>query len=69
MLNGIVPVSFFNELREKGLSVSEAVRQGTELRLRPVLMTASVAILHLIPMLLSSGVGAEMQPSSFKVSE
>jgi len=61
MLNGIVLVSFINELREKGLSVSEAVRQGAELRLRPVLMTASVAILGLIPMLLSSGVGAETQ--------
>lgn len=61
MLNGIVLVSFINELREKGLSVSEAVRQGTEMRLRPVLMTASVAILGLIPMLLSSGVGAETQ--------
>ncbi|VAW80934.1 Cobalt-zinc-cadmium resistance protein CzcA; Cation efflux system protein CusA, partial [hydrothermal vent metagenome] len=57
MLNGIVLVSFINELREKGLSVSEAVRKGAELRLRPVLMTASVAILGLIPMLLSSGVG------------
>ncbi len=61
MLNGIVLVSFINELREKGLSVSEAVRKGTELRLRPVLMTASVAILGLVPMLLSSGVGAETQ--------
>jgi len=61
MLNGIVLVSFINELREKGLSVSEAVRKGAELRLRPVLMTASVAILGLVPMLLSSGVGAETQ--------
>jgi cobalt-zinc-cadmium resistance protein CzcA len=61
MLNGIVLVSFINELRDKGLSVAEAVRQGAEMRLRPVLMTASVAILGLIPMLLSSGVGAETQ--------
>ena len=61
MLNGIVLISFINELREKGLSVSEAVRKGAELRLRPVLMTASVAILGLVPMLLSSGVGAETQ--------
>lgn len=61
MLNGIVLISFLNELREKGLSVKESVRQGTELRLRPVMMTASVAILGLIPMLLSSGVGAETQ--------
>jgi cobalt-zinc-cadmium resistance protein CzcA len=61
MLNGIVLVSFINELREKGLSVGEAVRRGAELRLRPVMMTASVAILGLIPMLLSAGVGAETQ--------
>ena len=61
MLNGIVLVSFINELREKGLSVAEAVRRGAELRLRPVMMTASVAILGLIPMLLSAGVGAETQ--------
>ena len=61
MLNGIVLVSFINELREKGHSVSEAVRKGAEMRLRPVLMTASVAILGLVPMLLSSGVGAETQ--------
>ena len=61
MLNGIVLVSFINQLREQGLSVADAVRQGTEMRLRPVLMTASVAILGLIPMLLSSGVGAETQ--------
>jgi cobalt-zinc-cadmium resistance protein CzcA len=61
MLNGIVLISFINELRDQGLSVADAVRKGAELRLRPVLMTASVAILGLIPMLLSSGVGAETQ--------
>lgn len=61
MLNGIVLISFINELREKGHSVAEAVREGAEMRLRPVLMTASVAILGLVPMLLSSGVGAETQ--------
>ena len=61
MLNGIVLVSFINELRKKGLTVADAVRQGAEMRLRPVLMTASVAILGLIPMLLSTGVGAETQ--------
>ncbi|MFZ0257110.1 MAG: CusA/CzcA family heavy metal efflux RND transporter [Gammaproteobacteria bacterium] len=61
MLNGIVLVSFINELRAKGFSVAEAVRRGAELRLRPVLMTASVAILGLLPMLFSTGVGAETQ--------
>ncbi|MBE7940700.1 MULTISPECIES: CusA/CzcA family heavy metal efflux RND transporter [Ramlibacter] len=61
MLNGIVLVSFLNGLRQQGLSVREAVTQGAALRLRPVLMTASVAILGLVPMLLSTGVGAETQ--------
>ena len=61
MLNGIVLISFVNQLRVQGASVREAVRRGAELRLRPVLMTASVAILGLVPMLLSSGVGAETQ--------
>lgn len=61
MLNGIVLVSFLNQQRAKGLSPREAVVRGTALRLRPVLMTASVAILGLVPMLLSSGVGAETQ--------
>lgn len=61
MLNGIVLVSFINEMRDRGMSVNEAVRRGTEMRLRPVLMTASVAILGLVPMLISSGVGVEIQ--------
>jgi cobalt-zinc-cadmium resistance protein CzcA len=61
MLNGIVLVSFLNDLRRHGRGVREAVRQGAALRLRPVLMTASVAILGLIPMLISTGVGAETQ--------
>ena len=61
MLNGIVLLSFMNKLREDGCSVREAVQRGAELRLRPVLMTATVAILGLVPMLLSTGVGAETQ--------
>ncbi|QWT19706.1 CusA/CzcA family heavy metal efflux RND transporter [Bacillus sp. NP157] len=61
MLNGIVLVSFLNEQRRAGMGVREAVLRGTALRLRPVLMTASVAILGLVPMLLSRGVGAETQ--------
>src|SRR5690606_3766813 len=59
MLNGIVLVSFINELRRSGASVRDAVQKGAELRLRPVLMTASVAILGLIPVPLSRGVGGE----------
>jgi cobalt-zinc-cadmium resistance protein CzcA len=61
MLNGIVLISFMNELRRQGRTVADAVREAAALRLRPVLMTASVAILGLIPMLLSRGVGAETQ--------
>ena len=61
MLNGIVLVTFLNDQRRQGLSIREAVRQGASLRLRPVLMTASVAILGLVPMLISTGVGAETQ--------
>jgi cobalt-zinc-cadmium resistance protein CzcA len=61
MLNGIVMVTFLNDLRRQGLPIRHAVQQGAALRLRPVLMTASVAILGLIPMLLSTGVGAETQ--------
>jgi len=59
MLNGIVMVSFLNGLREQG-GIREAVVQGAVLRLRPVLMTALVEILGLLPFLLSNGVGAEI---------
>jgi cobalt-zinc-cadmium resistance protein CzcA len=61
MLNGIVLVTFLNDQRKRGLAIRDAVRQGAALRLRPVLMTASVAILGLVPMLIATGVGAETQ--------
>ena len=61
MLNGVVLVSFINELRDRGLTLTDAVRKGCELRLRPVLMTALTTILAITPLLLSSGVGAETQ--------
>jgi cobalt-zinc-cadmium resistance protein CzcA len=61
MLNGIVLVSFLDRRRALGGDLREAVIEGSSLRLRPVLMTATVAILGLMPMLLSSGVGAETQ--------
>ena len=60
-LNGIVLVSCLNQLRREGMPLDEAVRKGTELRLRPVLMTASVTLLGLVPLLLSSGIGSEIQ--------
>ncbi len=61
VLNGVVMVSYFNQLRQQGLAVDEAVRQGASRRLRPVLMTASVTILGLIPLLLADGIGANVQ--------
>jgi len=61
VLNGVVLVSYFNELREEGKSVLEAVREGALTRLRPVLMTAAVAALGFLPMALSQGAGAEVQ--------
>jgi len=61
VLNGVVLVSYINQLRAEGLSVTEAVRRGTLLRLRPVLMTALVASLGLVPLLLARGAGSEIQ--------
>jgi cobalt-zinc-cadmium resistance protein CzcA len=61
VLNGVVLVSFINQLRQEGLPLEEAVRQGCERRLRPVLMTATVAILGLIPLLFATGPGSEVQ--------
>jgi cobalt-zinc-cadmium resistance protein CzcA len=61
VLNGVVLVSQINQLREQGLTVEEAVSQGCQRRLRPVLMTALVAILGLAPLLFASGPGSEVQ--------
>lgn len=61
VLNGIVLLTYIRELRTEGHSVSDAVEQGAETRLRPVLMTALVASLGFIPMAISHGAGAEVQ--------
>lgn len=61
VLNGVVMVSYFNELRREGLSVEIAAVKGAVLRLRPVLITACVAGLGLIPLLYASGPGSEVQ--------
>ncbi|MEW6657317.1 MAG: CusA/CzcA family heavy metal efflux RND transporter [Thermodesulfobacteriota bacterium] len=61
VLNGVVLVSQINQLRQEGFPLDEAVRQGCERRLRPVLMTALVAILGLTPLLFASGPGSEVQ--------
>jgi len=61
VLNGMVLISYFNQLRTQGRSVPEAVREGALTRLRPVLMTALVASLGFVPMALATGPGAEVQ--------
>lgn len=62
VLNGVVLVNYFNQLRlSEGLIGKELVKKATMIRLRPVLMTALVAIFGFIPMMISSGVGAEVQ--------
>jgi len=61
VLNGVVLVSYINKLREEGLGLEEAITTGCERRLRPVLMTALVAILGLVPMLFATGPGSEIQ--------
>jgi len=61
VLNGVVLVSYISNLREAGRSVAQAVREGAALRFRPVMMTATVALLGLIPFLFSTGPGAEVQ--------
>ncbi|HNN08311.1 MAG TPA: CusA/CzcA family heavy metal efflux RND transporter [Azospira sp.] len=61
VLNGVVMVSYFNQLLARGMSVAEAVVEGAQRRLRPVMMTASIAALGLLPMLFASGPGSEVQ--------
>lgn len=61
VLNGVVLVNYFNELRWRGVSGTELVTKGSALRLRPVLMTALVDVFGFLPMALSSGMGAEVQ--------
>lgn len=61
VLNGVVLVHYFNDLGREGLSGELLVRQGAKIRLRPVLMTALVDIFGFVPMMLSAGVGAEVQ--------
>ena len=61
VLNGVVLITYFNQLREEGRSVLDAVREGALTRLRPVLMTALVASLGFVPMAVATGAGAEVQ--------
>jgi cobalt-zinc-cadmium resistance protein CzcA len=61
VLNGLVMITFINQLRSAGQSVDDAILNGSLTRLRPVLMTALVASLGFVPMALASGTGAEVQ--------
>ncbi len=61
VLNGVVLVTYINQLRDQGTSLAEAVRLGSEIRLRPVIMTALVASFGFIPMALSTSPGSEVQ--------
>ncbi|WP_440533934.1 CusA/CzcA family heavy metal efflux RND transporter [Variovorax sp. YR566] len=61
VLNGLVMISFIRNLREGGLPLDAAIREGALTRLRPVLMTALVASLGFVPMAIATGTGAEVQ--------
>ncbi|MBD3611045.1 MAG: efflux RND transporter permease subunit, partial [Hydrogenovibrio crunogenus] len=61
VLNGVVMISYFNQLVANGLTVAEAVVEGALRRLRPVLMTASIAALGLLPLVFATGAGSEIQ--------
>jgi cobalt-zinc-cadmium resistance protein CzcA len=61
VLNGVVMVTYFNQLRALGLTVAEVVVEGAKRRLRPVMMTASIAAFGLVPLLFATGPGSEIQ--------
>ena len=61
VLNGVVMISFINNLRQSGTPLEDAVFNGSLTRLRPVLMTALVAALGFVPMAIATGTGAEVQ--------
>jgi heavy metal efflux system protein len=61
VLNGLVMITYFNQLREGGYTIRDAVIEGSLTRLRPVLMTALVASLGFVPMAIATGTGAEVQ--------
>ncbi|HEX8980928.1 MAG TPA: CusA/CzcA family heavy metal efflux RND transporter [Parasulfuritortus sp.] len=61
VLNGVVLVSYFNQLAGQGMAPDQVVREGALRRLRPVLMTASITAFGLIPLLLATGPGSEIQ--------
>jgi len=61
VLNGVVMVNYFNYLIERGSEIRDAVIEGSTKRLRPVLMTATIAAFGLLPLLFATGPGSEIQ--------
>ncbi|NOW44282.1 cobalt-zinc-cadmium resistance protein CzcA [Novosphingobium sp. SG751A] len=61
VLNGLVMVSYFRQLRDGGMDLAQAVRVGARRRLRPVMMTATIAAFGLVPLLFATGPGSEIQ--------
>lgn len=61
VLNGVVMMSYFNQLQAEGVALAIAVLEGAKRRLRPVLMTASIAAFGLVPLLFATGPGSEIQ--------
>ena len=61
VLNGLVMLTYFNQLLAKGLDISQVVVEGALRRFRPVLMTAAIAALGLVPLLFADGPGSEIQ--------
>ena len=61
VLNGLVMISYFNQLKARGVAIREVVTEGAVRRFRPVMMTASITAFGLIPLLLATGPGSEIQ--------
>jgi cobalt-zinc-cadmium resistance protein CzcA len=61
VLNGVVMVSYFNQLLAHGMAIADVVMEGAKRRLRPVLMTANIAAFGLVPLLFATGPGSEIQ--------
>jgi len=61
VLNGVVLMSHFNQLQARGMEIAQVVREGAMRRLRPVMMTASICAFGLVPLLLATGPGSEIQ--------
>jgi len=61
VLNGVVMVTYFNQLHDEGMPITQVVFEGAKRRLRPVLMTASITAFGLLPVLFATGPGSEIQ--------